>query len=429
MSIIKNGKNIIGVYKGSTPILKIFKHNNLVYQLSSTGGTETQYDITAKFNVTSTTSPTQLCNSTSTFTEMYVDGEQIDVASDYTFNTTGEHTVNYMLADKTTIASYAFSYCSGLTEIVISDSVTTIGNSAFQYCSVLQSITISNKLTSISNSTFLKCSGLTEIVIPDSVTSIGDNAFESCTSLTEIVIPDSVTYIGSGVFSATPFYNNLPNGEIYLGRCYYKYKGTMPSNTSITIKDDTTSICTQAFYGCSGLTEIVIPDSVTSIGASAFNECSSLTEIVIPDSVTSIGDSVFYKCSGLTSVTLSQNLSSNIGQNTFASCTSLTEIVIPDSVPSISGSAVFSGCTNLQKVTIGSGVTSIGTSFGLLSKSIFTGCTSLTEITCLAPTAPKLLKKSIQGIENNGGVLYVPHGSDYSTWKAILTSWNVQYLT
>ena len=336
MSIIKNGKNIIGVYKGSTPILKIFKHNNLVYQLSSTGGTETQYDITAKFNVTSTTSPTQLCNSTSTFTEMYVDGEQIDVASDYTFNTTGEHTVNYMLADKTTIASYAFSYCSGLTEIVISDSVTTIGNSAFQYCSVLQSITISNKLTSISNSTFLKCSGLTEIVIPDSVTSIGDNAFESCTSLTEIVIPDSVT---------------------------------------------------------------------------------------------SIGDSVFYKCSGLTSVTLSQNLSSNIGQNTFASCTSLTEIVIPDSVPSISGSAVFSGCTNLQKVTIGSGVTSIGTSFGLLSKSIFTGCTSLTEITCLAPTAPKLLKKSIQGIENNGGVLYVPQGSDYSTWKAILTTWNVQYLT
>lgn len=34
MSIIKEGKNIIGVYKGDTPILKIFKHNNLVYQIS-----------------------------------------------------------------------------------------------------------------------------------------------------------------------------------------------------------------------------------------------------------------------------------------------------------------------------------------------------------------------------------------------------------
>ena len=41
MSIIKNGKNIIGVYRGSTPISKIFKHNNLVYQFVSTGDTET----------------------------------------------------------------------------------------------------------------------------------------------------------------------------------------------------------------------------------------------------------------------------------------------------------------------------------------------------------------------------------------------------
>ena len=41
MSIIKNGKNIIGVYRGSTPISKIFKHNNLVYQFGSTGDTET----------------------------------------------------------------------------------------------------------------------------------------------------------------------------------------------------------------------------------------------------------------------------------------------------------------------------------------------------------------------------------------------------
>ena len=428
MSIIKNGKNIIGVYKGDIPILKIFKHNNLVYHLSSTGGTETPYDITSTFNVTSTTSPTKVCNNPSYFSEMYVDGVQIDVSSDYTFNTTGEHTVNYMLADKTTIASYAFSYCSGLTEIVISDSVTTIGNAAFQYCSVLKSITISNNLTSISNSTFLNCSGLTEIVIPDSVTSIGDNAFASCTSLTEIVIPDSVTYIGSGVFSATPFYNNLPNGEIYLGRCYYKYKGTMPSNTSITIKDGTKSICVGSFSGCKTLKSITIPDSVTNIGASAFNGCSGLTSIYIPSSVTSIDKGAFSKCSSLTAITLPQNLSSNISDNTFASCTSLTEIVIPDSVPSISGSAVFSGCTSLQKITIGSRVTSIGTSFGSSSKSIFTGCTSLTEITCLAQTAPTLLKKSIQGVENNGGVLFVPRGSDYSSWTNVLTTWTIQYI-
>jgi len=68
MSIIKNGKNIIGVYRGSTPISKIFKHNNLVYQFGSTGGTETynlELDLTdfgygyGKFELNNTTySPT-----------------------------------------------------------------------------------------------------------------------------------------------------------------------------------------------------------------------------------------------------------------------------------------------------------------------------------------------------------------------------------
>ena len=182
MSIIKNGKNIIGMYKGDIPIIKIFKHNNLVYQLSSTGGTETQYDITSTFNVTSTTSPTQLCHSSaiSYFTEMYIDGVQIDVASGYTFNTTGEHTVNYMLADKTTIGDNAFNNCNGLKSIVISDIVENIGNGAFYGCSSLSSIDFGKGVKTIGNIVFYWCSSLTKIVIPENVTSIGNITFNTC---------------------------------------------------------------------------------------------------------------------------------------------------------------------------------------------------------------------------------------------------------
>ena len=43
---------------------------------------------------------------------------------------------------------------------------------------------------------FQGCTGITGIVIPDSVTSIGRYVFSGCESLTEIVIPDSVTSIG-----------------------------------------------------------------------------------------------------------------------------------------------------------------------------------------------------------------------------------------
>ena len=109
----------------------------------------------------------------------------------------------------------------------------------------------------------------------------------------------------------------------------------------------------------------------------------------------------------------------------FKGCVRMKEIKFKDELTTISG-PTFSGCTNLQNVTFGSGLTSVGTSSGFMF-SIFTGCTNLREITCLAPTAPTLLKKSIQGIEKNGGTLYVPQGSDYRTWTAILTTWTIQY--
>ena len=119
-------------------------------------------------------------------------------------------------------------------------------------------------------------------------------------------------------------------------------------------------------------------------------------------------------------------IAGNMINGHFKGCVRMKEIKFKDELTTISG-PTFSGCTNLQKVTFGSGLTSVGTSSGFIASSIFTGCTSLTEITCLAPTAPTLLKKSIQGVENNNGILYVPQGSDYRTWIEILTTWSIQY--
>ena len=101
----------------------------------------------------------------------------------------------------TSIGSYAFSGCSGLTSITIPDSVTSIGNVAFSGCSGLTSITIPDSVTSIGSSAFSGCSGLTSITIPDNVTSIGRSAFSGCSGLTSITIPDSVTSIGYRAFN------------------------------------------------------------------------------------------------------------------------------------------------------------------------------------------------------------------------------------
>ena len=67
----------------------------------------------------------------------------------------------------------------------------------------------------------------------------------------------------------------------------------------------------------------------------------------------------FESCSELQSLTIGNSVKS-IGNGAFASCSALQSLTIPDSVTSI-GQNAFERCSELQSVSIGDGVTSIGT--------------------------------------------------------------------
>ena len=279
----------------------------------------------------------------------------------------------------TSIGQYAFSDCSGLTEISIPNSVTSIGESAFSGCSSLTSIDIPNSVTNIGDYSFSGCSSLTSITIPSEVTSIGESAFSDCTGLTEICYNAAEVILSNNTFSNAGIDSegiNVVFGETVVAipdyLFYTEVGNTSPNITSVTIGNNVTSIGERAFSGCAGLTKIVIPSSVTNIGNSAFSGCAGLTQITIPSSVTSIGESAFSDCTSLTSVTIPNSVTS-IGQSTFSDCTSLMNIIISDGVTSIEDNA-FSGCSSLTNITIPDSVTSIGT-------SALRDCDSLTSIT------------------------------------------------
>ena len=337
----------------------------------------------------------------------------------------------------TSIGSFAFRDCEGLTSVTIPDGVTSIGRFAFSGCKGLTSITIPDSVTIIDGFAFGWCSGLTNVTIGNGVTSIGERVFEGCTGLTNIVvdsantvydsrdncnaiintstnelvvgckstvIPNTVTSIGEQSFYNCSSLTSIiiPNSVTSIDRkAFYQCTGL----TSVTIPNSVTSIGNQAFISCSGLTSVTIGNSVTSIGSSAFNSCSGLTSVTIPGSVTSIGDYAFSSCSGLTSIvvdsantvydsrdncnaiintstnelikgcknTVIPNTVTSIGNSAFYGCTNLTSVSIPNSVTTI-GNNAFGYCTGLTSITIPDSVTSIG-------NGAFDYCSSLTSVT------------------------------------------------
>ena len=188
--------------------------------------------------------------------------------------------------------------------VEIQEGVTIIGEGLFEGCSELTEVVIPDSVTTIQGNAFWRCTRLMNVVIPDSVTDIGYSAFKGCTVLEEVVMSNNLTFIGDYAFDNTPWYKNLPDGVIYFGKIAYEYRGEMPADTIIQIKDGTTEIASGLFRSQTNLIEVDIPDSVKVIGDRAFQGCSNLSIVTMSKNVTNIGEEAFAECTSLSSIVI-----------------------------------------------------------------------------------------------------------------------------
>jgi hypothetical protein len=97
---------------------------------------------------------------------------------------------------------------------------------------------IPNGITTIASYAFNGCMGITSVTIPVSVTSIGDFAFLNCSNLTSVTIPSNVTFIGARAFAdlsnltSVMFEGTIPSANLgfYWDGYTYTYYNPFPGD-------------------------------------------------------------------------------------------------------------------------------------------------------------------------------------------------------
>ena len=180
----------------------------------------------------------------------------------------------------------AFYHCSKLKEVNIEYGVKNIGLGAFADCSLLEDVKIPLSVDSIDAGAFVNCTSLkkidlSEVRIIDSDNSSKDyGAFTGCTNLSEITFSENIRYIGRDVFKDTLWYENQPDGMIYINNIAYRFKGTAKEKT-FNIKEGTEYISAGAFEDVKNIESIVVPESVVMLEGYEFIYCDDLQNVTV----------------------------------------------------------------------------------------------------------------------------------------------------
>ncbi len=165
----------------------------------------------------------------------------------------------------TEIPSNAFEDCTALTSVEIPNTITSIGSYAFNRCTGLTSLTFqeNSNLTEINTGAFSSCSNLTTLRIPASVTGIYISTFGGCSNLSEVIFEEGsqLQKLGASAFSGTKITEiTLPgNLNTFQGLDNNEYLQTVTFTSDLVLHGNLNTWST--FDDCPALTTIYVPSA------------------------------------------------------------------------------------------------------------------------------------------------------------------------
>ena len=245
------------------------------------------------------------------------------------------------------VSDNAFQNCTNLATVTFNaDSCSCTFNnwSIFSGCNNISTFLFGTNVKRIPRELCKGLTGLTTVIVPDSVEFIGWRAFDGCTNLTTITLGSEIKTIEDYAFSGCPLTRT-------------NYTGTIESWTKIEVKwfSNPSDISHNLYLNDTLLTHLVVPSSVDTIRN--FRGNTGLSTVTISNGVKAIGNEAFYGCSQLLSTSIPNSVS-YIGDHAFDFANYMT-FNIPDSVVYI-GESAFLGSHTIDSIVIPSTVTHIG---------------------------------------------------------------------